>query len=122
MLSIISSWHRKKFWRKVKRTKILKKSMGSEDTKEEINPLFLQIVLMFQTAAMQQMGKLINPLTQEVERNLEQAKFSIDILGLLEEKTKGNLTPLEEKLLKNALYELRMNYLDELKNEEKPPT
>ena len=43
------------------------------------------------------------------------AKHSIDMLGMLEEKTKGNLTEDEEKYLKHTLYELRMNYLDEMK-------
>ena len=45
---------------------------------EEKEGLFMQLVLMFQTAAMQQMGKVINPLTKKIEKDLAQAKFSIE--------------------------------------------
>ena len=90
------------------------------DEKNKSNEMFfLQLILMFQTAALQQMGKLMNPLTQKVEKDLEQAKFSIDILGMLEEKTTGNLSEEEKKFLDHVLYELRMNYLDESKEGEK---
>ena len=40
------------------------------------------------------------------------ARQTIDIIGLLQEKTKGNLTPKEESMLQNVLYELRMAYLE----------
>lgn len=79
--------------------------------------LFLQLVIMFQTAAYQQMGKVKNPLTDKLEKDLAQAQFSIDMLGMLEEKTKGNLSEEEKKYLELALYELRMNYLDEVNRE-----
>lgn len=79
--------------------------------------LFLQLVIMFQTAAYQQMGKVKNPLTDKMEKDLAQAQFSIDMLGMLEEKSKGNLTEEEKKYLELALYELRMNYLDEANKE-----
>lgn len=46
--------------------------------------LFLQLVLGLQAAAMQAMGKLMNPLTRKVERNLEAARDAIDTLGALE--------------------------------------
>jgi len=92
--------------------------MSDEKNKSQ-EMFFLQLILMFQTAALQQMGKLMNPLTQKVEKDLEQAKFSIDILGMLEEKTTGNLSEEEKKFLDHVLYELRMNYLDESKEGEK---
>ncbi len=79
--------------------------------------LFLQLVIMFQTAAYQQMGKVKNPLTDKMEKDLAQAQFSIDMLDMLEEKTKGNLSQEEKKYLELALYELRMNYLDEVTKE-----
>jgi len=75
---------------------------------------FLQLVFTFEATAMQHMGKLVNPITNKAERNLEQAKFSIDLLGMLEEKTKGNLTEQESRALTNVLYTLRINFLDEL--------
>lgn len=84
---------------------------------EEQGSFFMQLVLMFQTAAMQQMGKVINPLTQKTEKDLNQAKFSIDMLGMIEEKTKGNLSDEERKILDHVLFELRMNYVDEVGKE-----
>ena len=75
---------------------------------------FYQLILMFETAALQQLGKLINPLTGKVEKDLEQVKFSIDMLGMLEEKTKGNLTSEEQGYLQRVLAQLRLNYVEEL--------
>jgi len=79
---------------------------------------FIQLVITFQAAAMQQMGKLQNPITKKVERNLDQARFSIDMLEMIQNKTKNNLSENEKKFLEHTLYELRMNYLDEVKKEE----
>ena len=63
--------------------------------------------------AMIAVGKLENPVTRKIEKNLEQARFLIDTLGILKEKTKNNLTTDEEKLLDEALYSLRMIYVEE---------
>lgn len=83
-------------------------------TQEQMNEfLFTQVVLMFQGAAWQHLGKVMNPATNKVERDLAQAKNTIDILGMLQAKTKGNLSDNEQKFLEHALYELRMNYVDE---------
>jgi hypothetical protein len=53
-----------------------------------------------------------------MERSLEGAKQSIDLLESLERKTRGNLTPDEEKTLQEILTNLRLNYVDELKKEQ----
>ena len=89
--------------------------MAEAITPEQMNEmLFMQVIMMFQGAAMQQMGKLANPASGKVEQDLDQAKMSIDILGMLKEKTKGNVNENEEKFLDHILYELRMNYVDEV--------
>ena len=75
--------------------------------------IFTQLVLMFHTAAMQQLGKLKNPLTDVLERNLEAAQNSIDLLEMLKEKTRGNLSAEENRLLLQVLQELKLNYVDE---------
>ena len=80
--------------------------------------LFMQLVMMFQGMALQNLGKVMNPVTNQIERNLEQAKNMIDILGMLDEKTKGNLNDNEQRLMEHVLFELRMNYVDELKKDE----
>jgi len=57
------------------------------------------------------LGQIPNPATNKKEENLVQAKFLIDTLGMLKEKTKGNLTPEEANFMENVLYELRMQYI-----------
>jgi|GEM_PF-581013 len=77
--------------------------------------LFIGLILNLQASAMIGLGKIMNPMTQKIERNLDQARMTIDMLGMLEEKTKGNRSDEETETLQRALTELRMNYLDELK-------
>ena len=57
------------------------------------------------------LGDMPHPTTKKQAISLRQAKYLIDILGVLEEKTKGNLSVDEERLLTDALYQLRMRYL-----------
>lgn len=61
------------------------------------------------------LGQIPNPATQKSEENLEQAKFIIDTLGMLKEKTSGNLNQEETQLLDNLLYELRTQYVSKNK-------
>lgn len=83
-------------------------------TNEEKNTaLFGSLVLMFQSAAMQQMGKTKNTVSDKIERDLEQAQLSIDMLDMLSAKTKGNLTTEENRYLSTVLKELKLNYVDE---------
>lgn len=84
---------------------------------EQQDALFVNLVLIFQNAAMQQMGKITNPMTGKVEKNLEQARFSIDMIDMLRSKTRGNLSSDLEKLLDTTLTNLRMNYVDEANKE-----
>jgi len=57
------------------------------------------------------LGEAESPITKKIERDLNQAKYSIDMLQVLEEKTKGNLTEAEEKFLEGVLYDMRMRYI-----------
>ena len=82
---------------------------------ERSSDLFMGLVASLQMSAWLALGKIMNPMTHKVERNLEQAKEAIDVLGVLEEKTRGNLTDEETRALTHILYELRMNYVEELK-------
>jgi hypothetical protein len=83
------------------------------ESKQKNEIMFTQLILMFHTAAMQQLGKLKNPLTDTVERNMEAAQNSIDLLEMLKEKTRGNLGGDESRLLSQVLQELKLNYVDE---------
>ena len=92
------------------------------ETENKLDQLFMNLVLSLHSAAMQQMGKLKNPITDKVERNLGQAELSIDMLDMIKKKTEGNLSEEENKFLKQMLNELKMNFMDEKnKGEEKPP-
>jgi hypothetical protein len=85
-----------------------------EDTKQEI-PLpeisFINLIFSLSTSVLIQLGEIQDPVTQQLAKNLPLAKQTIDLIGMLKEKTKGNLTSDEEKLLENILYDLRMRYV-----------
>ena len=89
-------------------------------TNQQHELLFNQLIAMFHFAALQQMGKLKNPMTDKIERDLQQSKTSIDMLEMLHEKMKGNLTPDEERHLSTLLRELRLNYVDEAAKDTPP--
>jgi hypothetical protein len=77
--------------------------------------LFLQLVLGLQQSGMMALGKLMNPITRKLDQNLEMAKDTIDTLAALETRTRGNLEPDEERVLRQVVTELRMNWVDEVK-------
>ena len=79
--------------------------------------LFMQLVMQNQQIAMMAMGKIKNPVTDKIDRNLEYAKVSIDTLDMLLAKTKGNITEYEEKFLTEALKDLKLNYVDEVEKD-----
>lgn len=74
-------------------------------------PSFLDLVGMLQFGAMAHLGMIQTPEGKRPPVNLPAAKDSIDILAILQEKTKGNLTPEESDVLSEGLYHLRMAYL-----------
>ena len=76
--------------------------------------LFTQLVGIFHAAGMQQMGKLKNPVSGLIERDLSQAQVSIDMLLMVKEKTKGNLRSDEERFLDSVLSEVELNFVDEM--------
>ena len=75
------------------------------------------LVWSLQAAALQQLGKIKNPLTDAVERDLVGARGSIDILEMLKAKCRQDTAPEVLRLLDTTVMELQMNYLDELKRE-----
>lgn len=78
---------------------------------------FLALISGLASNAMQHLGKVMNPLTGKVERNLDLARETIDLLRMLREKTKGNLTDREKRSLDALLSSLQLNYVDEAKEE-----
>ena len=74
-------------------------------------PRFLDLVQSLQMGAMVGLGLLQGPDGKRPPVNLPGAKDAIDLLGILQEKTKGNLTKEEEEVLREGLYHLRMGYM-----------
>ena len=74
--------------------------------------LFMQLLYMFHTSAMQGLGKIADP-TGQLNRNLEYVSQTIDLMAMLKEKTKGNISEEMEKMLDGMLSDLRLNYVDE---------
>lgn len=93
--------------------------MGQEDPGKE-QQLFMYLVGTFQSSAWIALGKMKNPMTDKIERNLEQASYYIDLLVMLQSKTKGNVSEYEEQMLINTVSELKMNFIDEQKNPNNP--
>ena len=77
----------------------------------EIN--FATFVVSLNSSALMALGLVEDPTTKQKSKNLALAKQTIDILAMLKEKTKGNLTSDEENMLKSVLYDLRILYVKE---------
>lgn len=84
------------------------------DNIEKHQLMFMQLIAIFQTAAMQHLGKLKNPITDKIEQDLGQAQIAIDMLEMLQARTKNNISQEEEKALSIVLQDLRLNYVDEV--------
>jgi hypothetical protein len=72
---------------------------------------FPTIVSMLATQVMLSLGALPNPISGKAEVHLNQARHFIDLIEVLQEKTKGNCTPQESQMMKNLLHELRMSFV-----------
>lgn len=84
--------------------------MEKEKNEGKIEPNFSIFVSSLSMQTLIFLGEIDNPITHKKEENLNQAKYIIDTLAMLKEKTKGNLDGNEANLLDSVLYELRMKY------------
>ena len=91
--------------------------MNEVDMDAQLDFNFFNIVISLSQAAVVGMGKVTNPQTGSVEKNMELAKVNIDILQMLKNKTKGNLTKKEDELLSDTLANLQLTYADEAKKD-----
>jgi hypothetical protein len=76
---------------------------------------FSTFVLSLSTQALAHLGEIPHPVDNTTTRDLVAAKQLIDILGILQEKTKGNLDAAEGTLLENMLYDLRLRYVEHVR-------
>ncbi len=92
-------------------------SDGAEDVENSSSPMpeltFSTFVFSLNSSALVHLGMINAPSSDKKIRDMSLAKQTIDILGILEAKTKGNLTDDEASLLKNILHDLRLMYLRE---------
>jgi uncharacterized protein DUF1844 len=79
----------------------------------EIN--FSTFIISLSTQALMHLGEIPNPLSGNEERDVPVAKQMIDILGMLQDKTRGNLSTGESKLMEDILFDLRMKYVEAVK-------
>ena len=86
-----------------------KDATGQEVPLPEIN--FTDFLLSISTSALIQLGEIADPATKQPVKHLPLAKQTIDLIGMLKEKTQGNLTSEEGKLIDYLLYDLRMRYV-----------
>jgi len=94
--------------------------MAEEQIKKE-DQLFIHLVNTFVQSAWISLGKVKNPVTDTLERNLEQATYYIDLLDMLQTKMKENLSEWEEQYIIHSLSELKLNFIDEQKKEAGAP-
>lgn len=87
----------------------------SKDQQEQL--LFMMLIQQHQQIGMMGLGKIKNPATDKVEKDLSSAKYAIDTLEVVDKYTKGNLPAELKSYLDQALTTLRLNYADEAKKE-----
>jgi len=74
--------------------------------------LFMNLVMMLASSAMQQMGKLVNPITNKTETNIEGAQVTIDMLAMLQQKTAKNLDTDEQRMIDQTLTSLQLTFVE----------
>ena len=79
---------------------------------EKDENLFSYVVDTFRSSANISLGKIKNPVTNKIDVNLVQAEYYLDVLSMLQKKTKNNLTEYEEQMLINIVSELRMDFIE----------
>ena len=79
---------------------------------KQTGDMFQGLVISLAAATMQHLGKTLNPVTHKIDKNLPAAQSTIDMLDMLEAKTKGNLDEDEKRILTDTLTSLRLSYVD----------
>lgn len=98
--------------KKTEESTMAEKRVDSAQKEEPLPEItFSNLIFSFSTSALIQLGEIEDPVTKKRDKNLPLAKQTIDLIGMLKEKTKGNLTPDEERLIDNVLFDLRMRYV-----------
>ncbi len=94
------------------------KAKGETKQKQESFPIEADFISFVSTLSMQALvglGVLPNPLNNKKQEDLNQSRYIIDIIDMLKDKTKGNLSDEETKFIDNILYELRTKFVEKTK-------
>ncbi len=93
--------------------------LAQEDETQDVELNFVNYITSLIFQAMIFLGEVPNPMNENtIEKNPQQAKFLIDTLILLRDKTKGNLTAQEDNILNSSIYELQMKYVECMKQQD----
>ncbi len=96
---------------------MFRKSKDDKNKAEAPEPSFSNLVLMLATGVYTSLGIVPDPITKKTNKNLPIAKSTIDLLDILRQKTKGNLTKDEEGFFLNILSDIKMKFA-KIKNKE----
>ena len=88
---------------------------SEKNGKKELPVDFSSLILSLSTSALIHLGNIPDPLTNKREERLPVVGQTIDLIEILKDKTKGNLTNEEERLIEDLLFDLRMRYIEEMK-------
>ncbi len=94
--------------------------MSNTQNNEKYTHLFAGLVSSIASQAWMQLGKIKNPMTDKIERDLAGASMSIDMLDMLKHISNGNLNEQEVKFIDQSLHDLRMNYVVESNKKDEP--
>jgi hypothetical protein len=86
-----------------------------QDARQQPPIDFPSYILSYYTQGLVLLGEVPSPYSGKKEEDVEACRHTVEILAMLQEKTKGNLSKDEEQLLENVLYELRMKYMAKTK-------
>ena len=79
--------------------------------------LFISFISLLYNSGIQQLGKIMNPITGKIHKDLGGVQSTIEILKMIREKTKGNLSDKEKGMLDSSISNLQLNYVEELEAE-----
>jgi hypothetical protein len=88
-----------------------------EEPEDEIKPDFKTFVSSLSANALYHMGIMKTPGEQQIEVNLSLARYTIDIIDMLKEKSLGNLTEDEQRFIDTILYDLKLKFVDSCKQD-----
>lgn len=88
----------------------------SQDNAQSLEASFSTLILSIASSAAMAMGLAPNPTTNEVEKDMKMARFNIDLLVLLKDKTKNNLDSDEERFLTSVIRDLQLKFVEAQKS------